>query len=232
MDIDYDLIDDDKINTDTFFKNLSPWVLRLQLSSKQLAYKNLKGKDIKDIILKHYTDRIFNIINLQKTDPPALRIRVVNDETTSPAEKAEQGEYLKTLEIFLLDQVPIKGIPGITKVLYRENKNKRNWINPDGSYELDENDKWVLETDGTNLKEVLNMEQVDSTRTVSNHIYEIWEILGIEAVRQALITELRFVLDSYGIYVNYRHLGILCDCMTLKGSLMSITRNGINRIDG
>jgi DNA-directed RNA polymerase II subunit RPB1 len=46
-----------------------------------------------------------------------------------------------------------------------------------------------------------------------------------------LINELRFVLSSYGIYVNYRHLATLCDIMTNRGILTSITRHGINRVD-
>lgn len=47
----------------------------------------------------------------------------------------------------------------------------------------------------------------------------------------SLINELRFVLSSYGIYVNYRHLSTLCDVMTQRGILTSITRHGINRVD-
>lgn len=31
--------------------------------------------------------------------------------------------------------------------------------------------------------------------------------------------------------MNYRHLSILCDVMTQKGRLTSITRHGINRLD-
>lgn len=31
--------------------------------------------------------------------------------------------------------------------------------------------------------------------------------------------------------MNYRHLATLCDVMTLKGKLTSITRHGINRLD-
>jgi len=50
-------------------------------------------------------------------------------------------------------------------------------------------------------------------------------------VRLSLINELRFVLGSYGIYVNYRHLSTLCDVMTQRGILTSITRHGINRVD-
>lgn len=55
--------------------------------------------------------------------------------------------------------------------------------------------------------------------------------MGIEAVRLSLINELRFVLDTYGIYVNYRHLSTLCDVMTQRGIITSITRHGINRVD-
>lgn len=56
-------------------------------------------------------------------------------------------------------------------------------------------------------------------------------MLGIEATRMSLINELRFVLGSYGIYVNYRHLSTLCEVMTQRGKLTSITRHGINRTD-
>lgn len=50
-------------------------------------------------------------------------------------------------------------------------------------------------------------------------------------MRLSLINELRFVLGSYGIYVNYRHLSTLCDVMTQRGIITSITRHGINRGD-
>lgn len=57
------------------------------------------------------------------------------------------------------------------------------------------------------------------------------QTLGIEAVRKTLINELRVVLGSYNIYVNYRHIATLCDVMCQKGRLTSITRHGINRLD-
>lgn len=70
---------------------------------------------------------------------------------------------------------------------------------------------------------------VDHTRTISNHLVEIIEVLGIEAVRNALLKELRSVIEFDGSYVNYRHMGVLCDVMTSRGHLMAITRHGINR---
>jgi len=75
-------------------------------------------------------------------------------------------------------------------------------------------DVYLIETDGVALMKILDYEKVDYKRTISNDIIEILKVLGIEAVRQSLINELRFVLGSYGIYVNYRHLTTLCDVMT------------------
>lgn len=66
---------------------------------------------------------------------------------------------------------------------------------------------------------------------MSNDTNEILQVLGVEAARQSLINEMRFVLSSYGIYVNYRHISTLVDVMSLRGRLTSITRSGINRVD-
>lgn len=57
------------------------------------------------------------------------------------------------------------------------------------------------------------------------------QVLGIEAVRKSVEKEMNVVLQFYGLYVNYRHLALLCDVMTAKGHLMAITRHGINRQD-
>ena len=92
-------------------------------------------------------------------------------------------------------------------------------------------DNWQLETDGVALAKILPVDHVDYRKTISNDIIEILKVLGIEAVRMALINELRSVLNFYGIYINYRHLATLCDVMTHKGKLTSITRHGINRLD-
>lgn len=75
------------------------------------------------------------------------------------------------------------------------------------------------------------MDKVNYSKTTSNDIIEILTVLGVEAARLSLISELRFVLEAYGIYVNYRHLATLTDIMTTRGILTAITRHGINRVD-
>jgi len=87
----------------------------------------------------------------------------------------------------------------------------------------------VLETDGSNLKHVLSLPDVDPSRTTTNHIQDVFLVLGVEATRKSILVEIRKVLDAYGIYVNYRHLSILCDAMTHFGELRAVSRFGIAR---
>jgi DNA-directed RNA polymerase II subunit RPB1 len=89
--------------------------------------------------------------------------------------------------------------------------------------------EWVLDTDGTNLIDILANANIDTTRTISNDIREIYETLGIEASRNALYKELLAVVSEGSM--NYRHMSLLIDTMTYKGQLMSIDRHGINRGD-
>jgi hypothetical protein len=52
--------------------------------------------------------------------------------------------------------------------------------------------------------QVLPVPGVDPTRTMSNDLIEIISYLGVEACRQALLRELRNVIEFDGSYVNYR----------------------------
>ena len=72
----------------------------------------------------------------------------------------------------------------------------------------------LYDTDGTNLAEVMAVEDVDFTRTLSNSVLEILSVLGIEGCRAALLVEVRNVIQFDNAYVNYRHLAMLVDCMT------------------
>lgn len=140
---------------------------------------------------------------------------------------------LRQAENYLLNELVIKGIPQITKASYTKEAGQCKLDTFDqvtGEHKKDE-DNVIIETDGVALKDVLAIEHVDPVLTTSNDIIEILKVLGIEATRMSLIAELRFVLNSYDIYVNYRHLSTLCDIMTTRGIITPITRHGINRVD-
>ncbi len=91
-----------------------------------------------------------------------------------------------------------------------------------------EGDEHVLYTEGTNLKGVLRTEGVDTTRTISNHIHEIAETLGIEAARQVIMEEAKSVLDEQGLDVDIRHIMLVADLMTATGEIRQIGRHGIS----
>jgi len=107
-------------------------------------------------------------------------------------------------------QLSIGGIKNITKVYQRKVGNE-----------------WIVDTDGTNLREVLNFPGVDQIRTISNSVWEIYSVLGIEACRLFLLKEFGIVISSSGSYINPRHIELLVDKMTNTGTIKAIARYGI-----
>jgi DNA-directed RNA polymerase II subunit RPB1 len=142
----------------------------------------------------------------------------------------EDDMFLRCIEANMLSDMTLQGIESIGKVymhLPSLDQKKRIVITDLGEFKAIA--EWLLETDGTSLMRVLSERDVDPVRTYSNDICEIFSVLGIEAVRKCVEKEMNTVLQFYGLYVNYRHLALLCDVMTAKGHLMAITRHGINR---
>ncbi len=91
-----------------------------------------------------------------------------------------------------------------------------------------EGNEYVVKTSGSNLKRILEMEEVDPYRTKTNDVNEIYEILGIEAARIKIIEEIRKVLEENGILVDMRHIMLLADLMTNEGEINGIVRSGIS----
>ncbi len=124
----------------------------------------------------------------------------------------EDLQSLQKLREKILKKV-VKGIRGV----------KRGLLTPS-----DDNEEWVIKTEGTNMQGVIQIDGVDTTRTVSNHIHEIEKLYGIEAARKMIITEAQKVLEQQGLDVDLRHLLILSDLMCHTGTIQSIGRHGIS----
>ena len=133
----------------------------------------------------------------------------------------------------MLEKVVLRGIDGIKRVYVASEERMREA--DDGALIKVKSDpkckEWYLDTDGVNLKSVLGIDGIDPYRTTCNHFTQIKECFGIEATRAALIKELHAVLSFDGSYVNHCHMALLCDVMTARGTLMAVTRHGINRSD-
>ena len=88
-------------------------------------------------------------------------------------------------------------------------------------------DEYIIMTSGSNLSEVLQLEGVDAFRTTTNNIFEIQEVFGIEAARQAIIDEVYKVIENQGFNVDIRHIMLVADTMCVSGILKGITRYGV-----
>src|SRR3989344_1244957 len=88
-------------------------------------------------------------------------------------------------------------------------------------------EEYIVLTSGTNLKEILSLPEVDVARTTSNDIYEIYEILGIEAAREAIIREVFKVIEAQGLNIDVRHIMLVADIMCASGVVKGVTRYGV-----
>jgi DNA-directed RNA polymerase subunit A" len=90
-----------------------------------------------------------------------------------------------------------------------------------------ESGEYILYTEGSNLKDVFEVDGVDTTRTRTNNISEISQVLGIEAARNAIIYEALSTLSEQGIMVDVRHIMLVADMMCMEGEVKQIGRHGI-----
>ncbi|KAG5899829.1 hypothetical protein JTB14_012300 [Gonioctena quinquepunctata] len=219
---------------------ISPWLLRIELDRKRMTDKKLTMEQIAEKINAGFGDDLNCIFNDDNAEKLVLRIRIMNSDDgkfggeggEEDVDKMDDDMFLRCIEANMLSDMTLQGIEAISKVymhLPQTDSKKRIVITDTGEFKAIA--EWLLETDGTSMMKVLSERDVDPVRTFSNDICEIFSVLGIEAVRKSVEKEMNAVLQFYGLYVNYRHLALLCDVMTAKGHLMAITRHGINRQD-
>jgi DNA-directed RNA polymerase beta' subunit len=89
------------------------------------------------------------------------------------------------------------------------------------------NDEYILHTKGNNYIHLMGNENIVSQKTISNNMWNIYSILGIEATRQFLIDEFHRIVSSDGAYINICHVELLVDIMTFSGTIISISRYGM-----
>jgi len=86
---------------------------------------------------------------------------------------------------------------------------------------------YVVMTLGTNLKDILQMKEVNKDKTISNDLYEVADVFGIEVARQLIINEISETLTTQGLNIDMRHLKLVADAMTNLGVVKGVTRMGI-----
>jgi len=177
----------------------------LNIIRKVLLNLNENSIEIELVDLRKI-DRVIKILN--DAFPDLIVKEKAKKIVVSTKAEVEVKDLEKIKEKILETQV--SGIKGISNAVVRK-----------------EGEEWLINTIGSNLEEVLKIEEVDGTKTISNDIYEVEKIFGIEAARSLIIEESVKTLQEQGLDVDVRHIMLLADLMTLTGDIRSIGRYGV-----
>jgi DNA-directed RNA polymerase II subunit RPB1 len=204
----------------------SKWLLRLEFDRERMFNKNITMDDIQYVL----TESMSRLIKTTYSDfnSPRLIMRIRLIRYPKDYDDASHLDDLSDVKRFMnriLNGVVVRGISGIKAANLRKSKDALELVG--GEYKKLE--EYVLDTDGSNFVDIINHPMVDPYRTYTSHIYDVLDILGIEAARTILLSEITTLFNEVGL--NFRHLGILCDVMTRAGRLMSVDRYGINKND-
>ncbi len=209
----------------TFEKNMIIY-LKEKYNTKEKAKEmasRIKSMQISDVIKYHSIDLVEMRIELD-----------LENESHREKIKKVVDKYLKSCEIsFRGTKVYVKPKNNDLKSL-RKIRNKLLKFHIDGVKGIEdvvivkEEDDWVIQTMGTNLKKILLMEEVDVNRTRTNDVHQVYEVLGIEAARNVVLQESKETLDEQGLEVDVRHLMLLADTVTVDGEVKAIGRYGVS----
>jgi len=161
-------------------------------------------------LLEDYELTSKDIAKIVKTKAKGFSI-ITNENLITFSQKSKSSEIKDLYNLKeKLRLVKVRGIKKIKQVL-----------------PVKRGDEYIILTSGTNLKDVLELPEVDKTRTFSNDIYEVYAVLGVEATRQAIINEVYKVIEAQGLNIDIRHIMLVADIMTANGTVKGITRFGV-----
>ena len=190
---------------------------------------DVKVKDV-GVFSENFTDRTVSfrldeekmqLVNYNAEELMELIYSKIEDTYTSKrfASNKQQINFhfdtnteLYTIRKALLtwNKIPLYGVKGIEKaVLFKEG------------------DEYIIKTKGSNLKEILKTEGIDTCKTTTNDIFEIYKLFGVEAARESIVRELSYTFQTNGINISLRHIYILADIMTVNANVRGVVRTGI-----
>jgi DNA-directed RNA polymerase II subunit RPB1 len=199
----------------------SPWIMRIMLDEMKVVTRQIM--DLNKIQAELMNNNALKIVECRYSDTAGknLILRVGFDSAV-----VKNPIQLRFLEDKVLDTV-LTGVDGIGRVFLREVKNEMSYNETLGAYTTPKEKYYVLDVEGTNLYDLLVFDGVDGTRTFSNDIHEVHDVFGIEAARLCIYEEINEVFATEK--VNYHHLSVLVDSMTVSGRIVPVNRFGMNK---
>ena len=183
----------------------------------KLKKGNLKQKGMTPAEVKDKLERALRLyVEADKEKNPSTLTLIPGIQTEEDMKTLAENPPSYTEFLQLEDKIRdmrLKGVPNIERA----------------NVQLDDKTgEYYLSTIGSNLARISDMEGIDRSRTYTNNIIEIYEYLGIEASRQAIVNELQATLDGARLEVDVRHLLMVADVMTSEGEVRAIGRHGVS----
>ncbi|MAI09160.1 MAG: DNA-directed RNA polymerase subunit A'' [Euryarchaeota archaeon] len=200
------------VNIATIETDVAQRRLVLHLNKANMSQKKMTGAEIREKLTR--ATRLHVIANKEKN--PTVLTLIPNVHTVEDLDTLAENPPSYTMLLQLEEKIRdlrLKGIPGIERANVQFN---------------DKTGEHYLATIGSNLSRVNEIEAIDRNRTYTNNIIEIYDQLGIEAARQAIVDELKGTLDGARLEVDDRHLLVVADVMTSEGEVRAIGRHGVS----
>ncbi len=197
----------------------TPWVIILYLNNKNLYKKGLNSyliiKSLEDFLISNDINasygsdndeevKIYLKFNIHKENNLHNILKIINNI---------ENNYIQGIDIedSFIENETIKEIDDAGKIINKT--------------------RYYLNILCKNYYNIIDLKYVDPYNTLSNDIYETYSIFGIEATRELIFIEINKLLKNNGIYINSRHIEMICDLITNKTFLLSFDRHGIKKTD-
>jgi DNA-directed RNA polymerase II subunit RPB1 len=199
-------------------KTLTKWCIRYELSREAMLETGIKLEDIV-IALKIKYPHMFVVYTPESSEHIVLRCYISYHMI-----KTKAGKSYMDMIIDLVDAISGSTIRGIPNIKHADVLNfNMSYVDEDGAIQTKE--IYAITTLGSNLEEVLYLDEVDPTRTQTDDLIEFQSMYGINATRSKLYYEFRKSLDK-SLYSN---MSIMIDEMCSLGHLTGLQKTGLKQ---
>jgi DNA-directed RNA polymerase II subunit RPB1 len=215
-----------------------PWLFRVSLSKEAMIENDINMLDMKTEFIKfwnsnygdtmgvkkHVKDLVSKVMrgciasNFNNSDEPTVHFRFDLGHI--------DNQMLMDLYDILLNKFKLKGSENIARIDEIKNNNIVTFDGPDAAMKIDK--EVVIYANGIDMNLIKHIPAIDHNRTFCNSVHIILKNYGIEAARAFLVREIPLQFDKP---IIPQHPQIIADLMTSTGTITSIDRHGMNRMD-
>jgi len=227
-----------ELQRDIDLATASTYVIRFMLHQPLLKTRRITPPMVRRILSDRLRGRA--IVTSSETNAVDWVIRIHLAEVKKMVEKGGLDETILCHRVAsaLLDTVLISGHTEIASaqmaesaVFRLEAENDEATSTSTSSQSPVQASEYVVHAYGHFLSDCVASECIDWTRCTSNDVWEVYDMLGVEACAHVLFDQLKAVVSFDGTYVDDRHMMLIVDTICRNGSLMPLNRHGINRGD-